>query len=81
MTSLPATVFGLEGRGILREGAVADVVVFDFDRIAERATYGDPHQLSEGVVHVLVNGTPAVRDGKPTSALAGEVLRPSKPRM
>jgi len=81
MTSLPATIFGLEGRGILREGAVADVVVFDFERIAERATYGDPHQLSEGVVHVLVNGTPAVRDGKPTSALAGEVLRPSKPRM
>ena len=81
MTSLPATVFGLEGRGILREGAVADVVVFDFDRIAERATYGDPHQLSEGVVHVLVNGNPAVRDGKPTSTFAGEVLRPSKPRM
>jgi len=81
MTSLPATIFGLEGRGILREGAVADVVVFDFERIAERATYGDPHQLSEGVVHVLVNGTPAVRDGKPTSALAGDVLRPSKPRM
>jgi N-acyl-D-aspartate/D-glutamate deacylase len=81
MTSLPATIFGLEGRGILREGAVADVVVFDFDRIAERATYGDPHQLSEGVVHVLVNGTAAVRDGKPTSTLAGEVLRPSKPRM
>jgi len=81
MTSLPATVFGLEGRGTLREGAVADLVVFDFDRIAERATYGDPHQLSEGVVHVLVNGKPAVQGGKPTSALPGEVLRPSKPRM
>jgi len=81
MTSLPATIFGLDGRGILREGAVADLVVFDFDTIAERATYADPHQLSEGVVHLLVNGTPAVRDGKPTSALAGEVLRPSKRRM
>jgi N-acyl-D-amino-acid deacylase len=81
MTSLPATVFGLEGRGILRRGAVADVVVFDLDRIAERATYADPHQLSEGVVHVLVNGIVAVREGKPTSALAGQVLRPSKPRM
>ncbi len=81
MTSLPATVYGLEGRGVLREGAIADVVVFDFGRIAEKATYGDPHQLSEGVVHVLVNGKAAVRDGKPTSALSGEVLRPSKPRM
>jgi N-acyl-D-aspartate/D-glutamate deacylase len=79
MTSLPATVFGLGGRGILREGAVADIAVFDFDRISERATYSDPHRLSEGVVQVLVNGTPAVRDGKPTSALAGRVLRPSKP--
>jgi N-acyl-D-aspartate/D-glutamate deacylase len=81
MTSLPATVFGLEGRGILREGAIADVVIFDFDRIAERATYADPHQLSEGIVHLLVNGIPSVRDGKPTGALAGRVLRPSKPRM
>ncbi len=81
MTSLPATVYGLEGRGTLREGAVADVVVFDLDRIAEKATYGDPHQLSEGVIHVLVNGTPAVRGGKPTAALAGQVLRPSKSRM
>jgi N-acyl-D-aspartate/D-glutamate deacylase len=81
MTSLPATVFGLEGRGVLREGAFADVVVFDFGRIAEKATYGDPHRLSQGVAHLLVNGKAAVRDGKPTGALAGEVLRPSKPRM
>jgi N-acyl-D-amino-acid deacylase len=81
MTSLPAMVFGLEDRGVLREGAVADVIVFDFDRIMEKATYGDPHQLSEGVVHVLINGKSAVRDGRPTAELAGEVLRPSKPRM
>ncbi len=81
MTSLPATVYGLEGRGILREGAVADVVVFDYDRIAERATYSDPHQLSEGVIHLLVNGTLAIREGKATGALAGEVLRPPKGRM
>jgi N-acyl-D-amino-acid deacylase len=81
MTSLPATVFGLEGRGRLQEGYVGDVVVFDFGRIAERATYSDPHQLSEGVMWVLVNGTIAVQEGKPTGSLAGEVLRPSKRRM
>jgi N-acyl-D-aspartate/D-glutamate deacylase len=81
MTSLPATVFGLEGRGRLQEGSVADLVIFDFDRIAERATYSDPHQLSEGVMWVLVNGTVAIQEGKPTGALAGEVLRPSKRRM
>ncbi|HXV63700.1 MAG TPA: amidohydrolase family protein, partial [Vicinamibacteria bacterium] len=76
MTSLPATVFGLEGRGLLRPGARADVVVFDFENIRDRADYRDPHQLAEGVVHVLVNGHFAVRDGAFTDALAGEVLRP-----
>jgi N-acyl-D-aspartate/D-glutamate deacylase len=65
----------------LQEGYVGDVVVFDFGRIAERATYSDPHQLSEGVMWVLVNGTIAVQEGKPTGSLAGEVLRPSKRRM
>jgi N-acyl-D-aspartate/D-glutamate deacylase len=78
MTSLSATVFGLADRGVLREGAFADVVVFDLSRVRDRAAYGDPHQLPEGVVHVLVNGTFAVRDEKPTKALAGKVLRPAK---
>ncbi|HSF16440.1 MAG TPA: D-aminoacylase [Vicinamibacteria bacterium] len=77
MTSLPATVFGLEGRGLLRSGARADVVVFDLESIRDRADYRDPHQLAEGVTHVLVNGLFAVRDGAFTEALAGEVLRPS----
>jgi N-acyl-D-aspartate/D-glutamate deacylase len=78
MTSLPATVFGLPDRGVLRAGAVADVVVFDLARIRDRATYKDPHQLAEGVEHVLVRGVFAVRDGSLTGALAGEVLRPAK---
>ena len=56
MTSLPATVFGLEGRGLVREGAVADLVLFDPERLMDRAEYTDPHQLSEGVVHVLIGG-------------------------
>ncbi|MGH9319127.1 MAG: N-acyl-D-amino-acid deacylase family protein, partial [Vicinamibacteria bacterium] len=80
MTSLPATVFGFEDRGVLKNGAIADIVVFDFDRISDRATYEDPHQLAEGVTQVLVNGKLAVTDGKPTGTLAGEVLRPSKPQ-
>ncbi len=76
MTSLVATVHGFEGRGLLREGAWADVVVFDLERIRDRATYQDPHQLCEGMVHVLVNGKLAVRDGQFTGELAGVVLRP-----
>ena len=59
MTSLPADVFRMSDRGRLREGAVADVVVFDLARLRDRATYTDPHQLSEGMVHVFVNGEAA----------------------
>ena len=74
MTSLPATVFHVEGRGVLRPGAVADVVVFDLGRVREVGTYSDPHHLSDGMVHVFVNGQAAVHDGEFTGAMAGRVL-------
>lgn len=74
MTSLPATVFRMADRGVLRSGAMADVVVFDADRIRDRATYDEPHQLAEGVVHVLIGGRFSVRDGRTTGALNGRVL-------
>ena len=75
MTSLPADVFGVEGRGKLVPGAVADVVVFDLEEVRDLATYTDPHQLSEGMVHVFVNGAAAIRDGAFTGERAGRVLR------
>lgn len=75
MTSLPAAVYRLPDRGVLRAGAHADVVVFDLARVRDRATYEDPHQMAEGMVHVLVNGRFAIRDGSFTDELAGEVLR------
>lgn len=75
MTSLPADVFGLEGRGRLLLGAVADIVVFDLEEVRDLATYTDPHQLSEGMVHVFVNGAAAIRDGAFTGERAGRVLR------
>lgn len=74
MTSLPATVFRMEDRGVVRPGAVADLVVFDLDMLRDRATFTDPHQLSEGMIHVFVNGTPAVLDAAPRDARAGKVL-------
>jgi len=75
MTSLPANVFRIRDRGAIREGAVADVVVFDLDRLADRATFTEPHQLSRGMVHVFVNGTAAIRDGSFTGERPGRVLR------
>lgn len=60
MSGLPAATLGLSGRGVLREGAYADIVVFDPATAAARATFADPHQLSAVVSEVLVNGKIAI---------------------
>ncbi len=75
MTSQPADVFRLAGRGRLVEGAFADVVVLDPGTVGDRATFDDPHRLSVGVSHVLVNGEVVVRDGAVTPARSGRRLR------
>ena len=75
MTSLPATIFSIPDRGLVREGMVADLAVFDLETISDRATYADPHQLSQGMLHVLVNGMAVVADGRFTGARPGIVLR------
>jgi N-acyl-D-amino-acid deacylase len=75
MTSLPAAVFGLKDRGAIREGAAADLAIFDPVRIRDLATYTNPHQLAEGMDYVLVNGVPVVASGRFTAALPGRVLR------
>ena len=75
MTGLAADFLHVDDRGYLRVGAVADIAVFDRDRIRDRATYDQPRQPSEGTVHVLVNGRFAIRDGEATGALAGRPLR------
>jgi dihydroorotase/N-acyl-D-amino-acid deacylase len=74
-TSAVARRLFLEDRGVLKEGVFADVVVFDPERIADLATFENPHQLSEGMVHVFVNGVPVVRDGTHTGAKPGRVVR------
>ncbi len=75
LTSFPAGTFGLTGRGVLEPGAYADVVVFDPQRIVDRATFAKPHQYAEGVVHVFVNGVYTLRDGEHTGATAGRFVR------
>lgn len=73
-TSLAAQIVGLPDRGMLREGYKADVVVFDYATIRDRATYLEPRQLSEGIDYVLENGVFTVDGGKPTGATPGVVL-------
>jgi N-acyl-D-amino-acid deacylase len=75
MTSLPAEVFSIKDRGALREGAWADIAVFDPAAVQDRATYADPHQLAAGMAFVLVNGELVVDGGRFTAALPGKVLR------
>lgn len=75
ITSLPAQRFGLKGRGLIREGMWADLVVFDRDRIAAGSTWRQPRLLPQGILHVLVNGQLAIRDGKITESRAGQVTR------
>jgi N-acyl-D-amino-acid deacylase len=79
-TGLPAQIIGLRDRGYIREGYWADIVVFDFDRIRDRATIAQPDLRSEGISYVLVNGKFTVDKGEPTEALPGVVVkRVSKP--
>jgi N-acyl-D-amino-acid deacylase len=75
MTSLPADRFGLRDRGRLIEGALADLVLLDANRIGDLATYQAPHRFSEGVHLVVVNGTIAWELGSDTIHRAGRVLR------
>jgi N-acyl-D-aspartate/D-glutamate deacylase len=74
MTSLPAAVFRLDDRGVIRAGACADIVIFDPAAVRDAATYTDPHQLAEGMSAVLVNGTIVLDEGRFTPALPGKVL-------
>jgi N-acyl-D-amino-acid deacylase len=74
-TGAAAAALGLTDRGVLREGSWADIAVFDPARIAERATYDDPHRYAVGVSTVVVNGEVVVDGGDHTGVLPGRVLR------
>ncbi len=74
MTSLPAKIFGLQQRGLLKEGYYADVVVFDPEGIRDEATFERPRQQSVGINLVMVNGCVAFQDGRLTGNRAGRFL-------
>jgi N-acyl-D-amino-acid deacylase len=78
MTSLPAGYFRLEGRGLLKEGYAADVVVFDAATVRDAATFEHPHAYAEGIPYVLVNGVVVVRKAEHTRARPGRALTRGK---
>ena len=74
-TSKAADMLGMKDRGMLREGMIADITVFDPDMIAPCATHIDPIQLSTGVHHVIINGEIALHNGTQTRSRCGQILR------
>ena len=75
MSGAVAARLQLRDRGLLREGMYADVAIFDPATVIDRATFEQPHQLSEGVKHVFVNGVAVLSDGRHTGATPGRVVR------
>ena len=75
MTSMNAEKLGILNRGLVREGLLADLVVFNPDTVADRATFSDPHQYPAGILHVFVNGGEVLTDGAHTGRLPGRVIR------
>jgi N-acyl-D-amino-acid deacylase len=74
MTSLPADIMGFSDRGRLKEQMIADVVVFDAESITDKATYLEPGQYCQGVVHLVVNGKQVIKDGEQTAAMPGGIV-------
>ncbi len=75
MTGLTARTFGLRDRGVLKSGMAADITVFDAGEIDEAATFQKPIQPAKGIDTVIVNGAIVWREGKPSGARPGKVLR------
>lgn len=78
ITSFPAEILGLTGRGVIKEGNWADLVLFNPETVGDRATYDEPEQYPEGISRVFVNGAEAVSPEGATGKLPGRVLRKGK---
>jgi N-acyl-D-amino-acid deacylase len=77
MTLMPARRLKLQGRGVIQAGAFADLVAFDPARVADKATFEQPHQYPVGIPHVWVNGAHVIRAGEHTGGLVGRILKPT----
>lgn len=75
MTSMPADKLGFNDRGRIAEGKYADIVIFDYDKIQDKATFTEPHQYPDGIPYVIVNGEIVISNYDHTGAMPGKVLR------
>lgn len=78
MSGFPAIRMNMKERGIIKTGMVADIVIFDPEKVIDNATWENPHQYPDGIPHVLVNGVSVVENGTHTGATPGKVLRRGK---
>jgi N-acyl-D-amino-acid deacylase len=74
ITHLPALTFGLKERGLIKGGFYADIVIFDYDKIIDTATFKEPYNKSGGIEYVFVNGKLAVKEGEFTGSLSGRII-------
>jgi N-acyl-D-amino-acid deacylase len=75
ITSLPADVYGLRSKGIIREGYDADICIFDYEKIIDKATYAEPSNRCEGLCYVIISGEIACVDAVYTGAGTGRAIR------
>jgi N-acyl-D-amino-acid deacylase len=74
MTSLPAQTLRLKERGLVKEGMYADITIFDENAFEDKATFAEPHQFSQGLKYVIVNGEPIIENGKYNSRRPGVII-------
>jgi len=74
-SAVPAELLDLQDRGMLKEGYAADIIVFDPNTITDKATFNDPHQYSEGIITLMVNGNIVIENGQYNGKLSGKPLR------
>lgn len=77
MTGLPAQKVGLDRRGLLKEGYFADITILNPGKITDKSTFTEPHQYSEGIEYVLVNGKITIAAGRHNGRTHGRILRKS----
>jgi dihydroorotase/N-acyl-D-amino-acid deacylase len=78
-SALPAQRMGLSDRGVIKAGMKADITIFDENTVCDKATFDQPVQASTGIMHVIVNGIPVLRNGKVTGAKPGQPLKLNHP--